>query len=100
MQQLPADPTADTEANMNRLTLLEGRMPETANECVVQVLGHADPVPLGTVVTLPEDTEDIRRTEYTVVGQVQDPQYFLPPRRPAPSATASWMLLCSCRTVN
>ena len=27
-------------------------------------------------VTLPEDTEDIRRTEYTVVGQVQDPQYF------------------------
>lgn len=76
VQQLPADPAADTEANMNRLTLLEGRMPETPNECVVQVLGHADPVPLGTVVTLPEDTEDIRRTEYTVVGQVQDPQYF------------------------
>ena len=76
VQQLPADPAADTEANMNRLTLLEGRMPETANECVVQVLGHADPIPLGTVVTLPEDTEDIRRTEYTVVGQVQDPQYF------------------------
>ena len=76
VQQLPADPAADTEANMNRLTLLEGRMPETANECVVQVLGHADPIPLGTVVTLPENTEDIRRTEYTVVGQVQDPQYF------------------------
>ena len=76
VQQLPADPAAETEANMNRLTLLEGRMPEAANECVVQVLGHADPVPLGTVVTLPEDTEDIRRTEYTVVGQVQDPQYF------------------------
>ena len=76
VQQLPADPAAETESNMNRLTLLEGRMPETANECVVQVLGHADPVPLGTVVTLPEDTEDIRRTEYTVVGQVQDPQYF------------------------
>ena len=33
VQQLPADPAADTEANMNRLTLLEGRMPETANEC-------------------------------------------------------------------
>ena len=76
VQQLPADPAADTEANMNHLTLLEGRMPETANECVVQVLGHADPIPLGTVVTLPEDTENIRRTEYTVVGQVQDPQYF------------------------
>mgnify|MGYP003238064823 FL=1 len=76
VQQLPADPAADTEANMNHLTLLEGRMPETANECVVQVLGHADPIPLGTVVTLPKDTEDIRRTEYTVVGQVQDPQYF------------------------
>ena len=37
VQQLPADPAADTEANMNRLTLLEGRMPEAANECVVQL---------------------------------------------------------------
>ncbi len=76
VQQLPADPDAETESNMNRLTLLEGRMPEASNECVVQVLGHGDPIPLGTVLTLPDDTENIRHTKYTVVGRVQDPQYF------------------------
>ena len=76
VQQLPADPEAETESNMNRLTLLEGRMPEASNECVVQVLGHGDPIPLGTVLTLSDDTENVRHTEYTVVGRVQDPQYF------------------------
>ena len=76
VQQLPADPDADTEDNMNRLTLLEGRMPEAADECVVQVLGHGYAIPLGTILTLPDDTENIRHTEYTVVGRVQDPQYF------------------------
>ena len=76
VQQLPADPDAETESNMNRLTLLEGRMPEASNECVVQVLGHGDPIPLGTVLTLSDDTENIRHTKYTVVGRVQDPQYF------------------------
>ena len=76
MQQLPADPADESEDNMNRLTLLEGRMPEAADECVVQVLGHGDAIPLGTTLTLPDDTENIAHTEYTVVGRVQDPQYF------------------------
>ena len=76
VQQLPADPADENEDNMNRLTLLEGRMPEAADECVVQVLGHGDAIPLGTTLTLPDDTENIAHTEYTVVGRVQDPQYF------------------------
>ncbi len=76
VQQLPADPADESEDNMNRLTLLEGRMPEAADECVVQVLGHGDAIPLGTTLTLPDDTENIAHTEYTVVGRVQDPQYF------------------------
>ena len=76
VQQLPADPADEREDNMNRLTLLEGRMPEAADECVVQVLGHGDAIPLGTTLTLPDDTENIAHTEYTVVGRVQDPQYF------------------------
>ena len=76
VQQLPADPADESEDNMNRLTLLEGRMPEAADECVVQVLGHGDAIPLGTTLTLPDDTESIAHTEYTVVGRVQDPQYF------------------------
>lgn len=85
---------------MNRLTLLEGRMPETANECVVQVLGHADPVPLGTVVTLPRTPRTSATPNIPWWARCRTLNIFLPIRRPAPSVTASWMLLCSCRTVN
>ena len=53
-----------------------GRMPEAADECVVHVMGHGEEVPLGTTLTLPDDTDGLTRTTYTVVGQVQDPQYF------------------------
>ena len=76
VQQLPADPDADTAENMNRLVLQAGRMPEAADECVVHVMGHGEEVPLGTTLTLPDDTDGLTRTTYTVVGQVQDPQYF------------------------
>ena len=76
LQQLPADPGADTAENMNRLVLLSGRMPETPDECVVHVMGYGDPVEPGTVLTLPEDTEHVSRKQFTVVGTVQDPQHF------------------------
>ncbi len=38
-------------------------------------MGYEDPVELGTVLTLPEDTENVPK-QYTVVGTVQDPQHF------------------------
>ena len=76
LQQLPADPGADTAENMNRLVLLSGRMPEAPDECVVHVMGYGDPVELGAVLTLPEDTEHVSRKQFTVVGTVQDPQHF------------------------
>ena len=76
LQQLPADPGADTAENMNRLVLLSGRMPEAPDECVVHVMGYGDPVEPGTVLTLPEDTEYVSRKQFTVVGTVQDPQHF------------------------
>ena len=76
VQQLPADPDADTAENMNRLVLQAGQMPEAADECVVHVMGHGEEVPLGTTLTLPDDTDGLTRMTYTVVGQVQDPQYF------------------------
>ena len=47
LQQLPADPGADTAENMDRLVLLSGRMPETPDECVVHVMGYGDPVEPG-----------------------------------------------------
>ena len=76
LQQLPADPEADTPDNMNRLLLLSGRMPQAADECVVHVMGYADAVEPGTVLELPEDAEGVRRRRFTVVGNVQDPLHI------------------------
>ena len=76
VQQLPSDPDANTTENMNRLVLLDGRMPDAADECVVHVMGHGEEIPLGTTLILPDDTDSLSRTEYTVVGLVQDPLHF------------------------
>lgn len=75
MQQLPADPISQDPANLNRLVLLSGRMPAAPNECVVHTIGYGTPIPEGTVLHLPEDS-GLGRTEFTVVGAVQDPQYI------------------------
>ena len=76
LQALQQDPAADTDANMNRLVLRSGRMPQTADECVVHVMGYQAEIAEGTVLTLPEDTEGTKHKEYTVVGLVQDPQHI------------------------
>ena len=75
-QELPADPEADTEDNLNRLILRNGRMPEADNECVVHVLGYADAIELGTTLTVPDDTDGLTAKTFTVVGNVQDPTHF------------------------
>lgn len=76
LQQLPADPEADTEENMNRLVLLSGRMPQAADECVVHVVGRAAPVEVGAVLNLAEDAEGVNCRQFTVVGLVQDPLHY------------------------
>ena len=76
LQALQQDPAADTDANMNRLVLRSGRMPQAADECVVHVMGYQAEITEGTVLTLPEDTEGTKHKEYTVVGLVQDPQHI------------------------
>ena len=76
LQQLPADPEAETEENMNRLVLKSGRMPEKPGECVVHVMGYGDPVEPGTVLTLPDGTDGVSSNSFTVVGTVQDPLHI------------------------
>ena len=76
LQALQQDPAADTDANMNRLVLRSGRMPQAADECVVHVMGYQAEIAEGTVLALPEDTEGTKHKEYTVVGLVQDPQHI------------------------
>ncbi len=74
IQELPADPSADTVANMNRPLVLEGRLPEAENECAIHILSGEAAV--GGTLAL-EDTEGLLGSaELTVVGLVQDPLHF------------------------
>ena len=79
VQQLPVYPTLADKANMNRLVLESGRMPETAGECVVQVLdaGAAGSLRVGDVIELDtEGVDGLGSGQLTVVGFVKDPLYF------------------------
>ena len=79
VQQLPVYPTLADKANMNRLVLESGRMPETAGECVVQVLdaGTAGSLRVGDVIELDtEGVDGLGSGQLTVVGFVKDPLYF------------------------
>ena len=115
LQQLPADPEADTDENMNRLVLLSGRMPQAPDECVVHTMGYDDPVELGSAIELPADTENVSRKQFTVVGTVQDPLHFSTDKEsstagdgqldcilfvPEGTLTADYYTLCYIKTEN
>ena len=115
LQQLPADPEADTDENMNRLVLLSGRMPQVPGECVVHTMGYDDPVELGSAIELPADTENVSRKQFTVVGTVQDPLHFSTDKEsstagdgqldcilfvPEGTLTADYYTLCYIKTEN
>ena len=79
VQQMPVYPTLADKANMNRLVLESGRMPEAAGECAVQVLdtGAAGSLRVGDVIELDtEGVDGLGASELTVVGFVKDPLYF------------------------
>ena len=78
VQQLPVYPALADKANMNRLVVESGRLPEAVGECAVQVLdaGAAGSLRLGDVITLSSGAEDMEASELTVVGLVKDPLYF------------------------
>lgn len=67
---------------INGMRLLEGRYPERANECLVEVIDeNFVSLPLGERISLylPKDDdlgEDLENTEFTVVGRVQVPYYL------------------------
>ncbi|PWL50947.1 MAG: hypothetical protein DBY36_05420 [Clostridiales bacterium] len=63
---------------VNRLTLVEGRMPSAQNECVVQLpIGDMTAVGVGDTLRLPAASGGLyTELEYTVVGVVRNPFYF------------------------
>lgn len=72
---------AQEENPINKLTLLEGRLPKEDNEVLVERsdLGLMD-IQLGQLISISEDNEDIddifNITEFEVVGIVSNPAYF------------------------
>ena len=76
VQQLPPDPAAETEENMNRVVLLEGRLPEAEGECVVAAVGTGSAPAIGSVLTLSGAEDALPAETLTVVGIVQDPLHF------------------------
>lgn len=79
---LPDDLDPNNPDYMNQAVLIEGRLPENANECVIEAgkISHFD-AEIGTVLTLDsgndDDLEDmLTTTEFTVVGKVTNPYYL------------------------
>ena len=80
MHSLPKDTSADSESYLNQLTLVEGRMPEKAGECVVVLTksfeGNVNWVG-ETLRQSPEaDPVEGLAEEFTVVGTVKSSAYL------------------------
>ena len=66
--------------SINRLVLLEGRMPERADECLADGFRNDESV-IGTKVTVSQENSDdaldqLEQREFTVVGLVSSPLYM------------------------
>ena len=79
----------DAEDAINQLVLTEGRMPQSPDECLVEVgaTGLNPTYPVGTVFTVTAENVDLdsklNRTRFTVVGLVHNSNYFSYEREPA-----------------
>lgn len=79
---LPDDLDPNNPDYMNQAVLIEGRLPENANECVIEAgkISHFD-ADIGTVLILDSGNDDelediLTTTEFTVVGKVTNPYYL------------------------
>ena len=79
----------DGDEAINQLVLAEGRLPQSPDECLVEVgaTGLNPTYPVGTVFTVTAENEDLdsklNRTRFTVVGLVHNSNYFSYEREPA-----------------
>jgi putative ABC transport system permease protein len=80
VHSIPNNPSENNDSFLNRMVLVEGRMPQKEGECVLYdaMLGH-DVVDVGSVITLQDDgtlSDSLKYDEYTVVGLVSTPYYL------------------------
>ena len=80
MHSLPEDTSADSEGYLNQLTLIEGRMPEEAGECVIVLTKSfsGDTEWIGQTLRQDPDGEAAEGLpdEFTVVGTVRSAAYL------------------------
>ena len=77
---------------VNKLELLEGRMPENASECVIEEPdSHLDNISIGDVITVSSENENFddtyASTSFEVVGIVASPYYYGNSREPSSVGT-------------
>ena len=82
IQSVPLEQLEQKEPTgyLNRMTVVEGRLPVKEDECVVQVVSGESQVQVGDTVTVSDNNGDLSgtlsRTQFKVVGRVTTPQYF------------------------
>ena len=77
---------------INKLQLVEGRMPENKTECVIEKpTVSMDKVEIGDVIKISDENEDVDDTysqkKFKVVGIVDNPYYFCSNKEPASVGT-------------
>ncbi|MBU5428940.1 ABC transporter permease [Kineothrix sp. MSJ-39] len=86
---LPLTTGAEKQDIINKLFLVDGRMPEKSGECVVEAGANdmASAYPIGSKLVISPENEDLdsklSTTEYEVVGIVHSANYFSFEREPA-----------------
>ena len=79
---LPSDYQQNPNHYMNRLRLMEGRLPQKKGECVIEYVSlNASSPEIGTTITLQSGNEDdlkdtLDEDTYTIVGKVFTPYYL------------------------
>lgn len=73
---------------VNKLTLKQGRMPDSAKECVIEPPNsYMSQLSIGDTLALSPDNSDLEDTyaqrEFTIVGIVDSPYYFCNSKEPA-----------------
>ncbi len=80
IQSIPQDTSQENQDYLNQFTLLEGRMPESAQECVIVNTGVGSTVTIGDTLVLSPDnadlSEQLAHTEWKIVGVVSVPTNF------------------------
>ena len=63
----------DKNSDINKLVLMEGRMPSNSNECVIERNDYTEDYKIGDSIYL--DSDDVKNKELKIVGIVKSPLY-------------------------